>query len=430
MISGKNLRIVRIVARLNVGGPARHVTLLTESFRAEGWYSELVVGEVGDSEGSMEDFAASRRVYPVKIPELGRELHFIRDLKTLYKILRLLYRLKPDIVHTHTAKAGAVGRLAAFLYRRGHWRGLWAPRSVLIYHTFHGHVLRGYFSPLKEWVFRRIEKILAGISTSLITLSPALRRELVEMGIAPEGKVAIVPLGLELDPFRDRKAKALGRNSLCMELGLAEDIPLVGIVGRLVPIKDHATFLKGASILANNTKGDHRAASAHFVIVGDGELREELQALAAELNIPERCHFLGWRYDLPEIYESLEIVALTSLNEGTPLSLIEAMAAGRPILATRVGGIPDLTGEAETGGSGLEIPEGDFRLVSVGALTRPEDSSGFARAMAYLLEDEERSAGLGRAGRARVRDRFSVGRLVEDLTDLYRKGHEESAKKA
>ena len=430
MTPRKKLRIVRIVARLNVGGPARHVTLLTESFRTKGWYSELVVGEVADTEGSMEGFAASRQIHPIKIPELGRELHFFRDIKTLYKVLCLLYRLKPDIVHTHTAKAGAVGRLAAFLYRRGHWRGFWAPRPLLIYHTFHGHVLRGYFSPFKEWVFRRIEKFLAGISTNLITLSPALRRELVEMGIAPACMVVIVPLGLELDPFGDRNAKTPGRNSLCRELGLPEDVPLVGIVGRLVPIKDHATFLRAVSILVKNAKSDHRAASAHFVIVGDGELREKLEAHAAELNIMDRCHFIGWRDDLPEIYESLEIVALTSLNEGTPVCLIEGMAAARPIVATRVGGVADLTGEAESGSSGHEISDGDFKAVSVGVLTRPEDPGGFSRAIAYLLEDKERSAGLGQAGRARVRDRYSVGRLVEDLTDLYVKGHEESGNKA
>ncbi len=413
MSERKPLRILRIIARLNVGGPARHVVLLTEKFREKGWVSELVVGEVGPGEASMADFAASRGIRPIKFDALGRELHPVRDLIIVWKIFRLMRRLRPDIVHTHTAKAGAVGRFAAFLYRRLHWRGLWSPLPLQIYHTFHGHVLHGYFSPLKERVFRFIERALARASTRLITLSPFLRDELAVFRVAPKDKICVVRLGIELDSFLERPEKVSGTSALRRELGLDADTPLVGIVGRLVPIKDHTVFLEAASILVRKKEGS-RASSAHFVIVGDGELRGSLEARASELGIGGRCHFIGWRSDLAEIYETLNLVALTSRNEGTPLSLIEAMAAGRPVVSTRVGGVPDLVGDSKDG-----IPEGEFRKVPVGALARPQDPAGFSSAMAYLLEDAAGSAGLGRAGRGRVREQYSIDRLVTDLESLY-----------
>lgn len=412
------IRIVRIIARLNVGGPARHVILLTEKFRERGWVSELVAGEVGPGEASMEDWAASRGIHPIKFDALGRELHPLRDLLILWKLYRMMCRLKPDIVHTHTAKAGGVGRFAAFLYRRLHWRGLRAPRPLQVYHTFHGHVLHGYFSPLKEAFFRLTERLLARVSTRLITLSPSLREELAVLGVAPPEMVSVVPLGIELGPFLGRREEVAGVGPLRRELGLKADTPLVGIVGRLVPIKDHGCVLQAASLLVQK-EGGTWASSAHFVFVGDGELHGSLEAQARELGIAGRCHFVGWRSDLPEIYESLNLVALTSRNEGTPLSLIEAMAAARPVVATRVGGVPDLVGETKAFGSGKEIPAGDYRMVPVGALARPGDPKGFSRAMACLLEDRERSAALGRAGRGQVRERYSIDRLVENLSSLY-----------
>ncbi|MBT4094148.1 MAG: glycosyltransferase, partial [Nitrospinaceae bacterium] len=201
MTANRPLRILRLIARLNVGGPARHVILLTEKFREKGWVSELVVGEVDASEGSMEDFAAAKGIVPVKFEKLGREISFLQDLPMIWRLFRYMVSFGPDIVHTHTAKAGAVGRVAALLYRRLHWRGLWAPRRVLVYHTFHGHVLSGYFSPLKSRIFRLLERGLAYISTNLITLSESLRDELVGFGVTRSEKMAVVSLGIELDAF-------------------------------------------------------------------------------------------------------------------------------------------------------------------------------------------------------------------------------------
>jgi glycosyltransferase involved in cell wall biosynthesis len=418
MSENKPLRILRIIARLNVGGPARHVILLTEKFREKGWISELAVGEVGKDEASMEDMAFVRNIHPIKIDVLGREIHPTQDLLLVWKLFWLLHRLKPDIVHTHTAKAGGAGRAAAFLYRRFHMKGLWSSLPLQVYHTFHGHVLHGYFSPFKEWIFLQIERLLAKVSTNLITLSPSLREELARLGVAPRERISIVPLGIELEPYLACEESVSGKSSFRAELGVDADTPLVGIIGRLVPIKDHSIFFRAAASLIKETR-DEKVSMAHFVIVGGGELLESLEAEVRELGLEDRCHFVGWRSDLPLIYESLNLVALTSRNEGTPLSLIEAMAAACPIVATSVGGVPDLAGWNE---SGSEIPEDGFDELPVGALVRPGDKEGMSRAMKFLLEDGNRAVEMGRAGRNRVRERYSINRLANDLEALYLKG--------
>lgn len=417
MTANKPLRILRIIARLNVGGPARHVILLTEKFRERGWTSELIVGEVDASEGSMEDFATARGIVPLKFEKLGREISFLNDLPIIWKLFRFMVSFGPDIVHTHTAKAGAVGRIAALLYHRLHWRGLWAPRPVHVYHTFHGHVLSGYFSPLKSRIFRLLERGLAYFSTNLITLSESLRDELAGFGVTRSEKMTVVSLGIELDAFLKTKEFVPGEDAIKKTLSLPGDVPLVGIVGRLVPIKDHICFFESAARLIKAEAGQ-RAGLAHFLIVGDGELRPDLEQKARALGIHERCHFLGWRSDLPEIYESLDLIALTSRNEGTPLCVIEGMAASRAIVATQVGGVGDLTGIPQDGNySGLPA-KGEFHLGAVGALARPEDVEGFASAMGFLLNNPEKLTAMGRAGRERVH-RYSIDRLVNNLESLY-----------
>ncbi len=422
------LRILRIISRLNVGGPALHVIFLTQRFQEIGWSSELVTGAVGSDEGSMEVLAEERDIHLEKIPELRRDVNVRRDLVALYKLIRLMFRMKPDIVHTHTAKAGALGRIAAFLYRRFHWRGLWSPRPLQIYHTFHGHVLYGYFSPLRTRLYTWMEKILARISTRLITLSPQLQTELVQMGVAPPEKVSIVPLGLEIDSFLSLPEKVPAGAPIGKEMGLPPGIPVVGIIGRLVPIKDHETFLEAACILKYEmTEG--AAPSAHFLIVGDGELREILELRAREKGISECCHFLGWRRDLPPIYNSLDLVVLSSRNEGTPVSLIESMAAARPVVATRVGGVPDVLGDGNSDNSSqTPIPFGDFQIMATGVLIEEGDAFGLARAMAHLLNSPALSESLGRAGRRKARSLHTSDRLRDDLAAIYAQDQEFLAK--
>jgi len=272
---------------------------------------------------------------------------------------------------------------------------------------------------MKENLFRFIEWALAHVSTRIITLSPSLRNELVGFGVAPKEKISIVPLGIELNSFLGLQACVSREGAFRQELGLLGEIPLVGIVGRLVPIKDHSNLIEAFSILINDNSAG-RASSAHLVIVGDGELRESLEVQAQSLRISDRIHFVGWRSDLTAIYEGLDLVVLTSRNEGTPLSLIEGMAAARPVVSTWVGGVPDLV-EFSKAKDIRSYPFGEFEKVPVGALVRPEDPNGLANAMVFLLEDPERLYEMGKSGRESVRERYSIDRLVADLERIYLK---------
>ncbi len=383
------MKVVRLIARLNVGGPAVHVILLSEAMGREGWQTLLVKGREGPKEGDMLALARAKGVSTHLLPELGRELAPAADLRSLVRLLGLLWRERPEVVHTHTAKAGAVGRAAALLYNA--LAGLSGRPRAKLFHTFHGHVLRGYFGPAKSRLFLAVERWLARRSTALITLSEGLRRELVELGVAPEERFRVIPLGLELKPFLTATP-----GQLRAELGLAPGAPLVGLVGRLVPIKAVDQFLEAAGAVAE------ARPEAHFVVIGDGELRGALEAQADALGLAGTVHFLGFRFDLERLYPDLDVVALSSRNEGTPVSLIEAMAAGRPVVATRVGGVPDLV---EDGESGLLVP--------------PDDPKALAEAILSLLGSPERRRAMGERGRARVYPALDISRLAADLKALY-----------
>lgn len=383
------MKIVSVIARLNVGGPAIHTILLTEALSREGWQTVLVKGVEGASEGDMMALAREKGVSPLVIPELGREISPLSDLKCLGRLLRLLWRERPEVVHTHTAKAGAMGRAAALLYNllaRSAGR-----RPLKIFHTFHGHVFQGYFGPAKTRCFLAIERALARRSTAVITLSEGLKRELVALGIAPEERFRVIPLGLELKPFVEGRVGGLRG-----ELGVGPEVPLVGWVGRLVPIKAVDQLLLAARIM------NERLPQARLVLIGDGELRPELEAQARELGLSGVVHFLGFRFDLARLYPDLDVVALTSLNEGTPGSLIEAMAAGRSVVATRVGGVPDLI---EDGRTGLLVP--------------PRQPELMAEAILRLLGSEGLRHELGERARQRVYPALDISRLVADLKGLY-----------
>jgi glycosyltransferase involved in cell wall biosynthesis len=377
------LKVVRIIARLNVGGPAIHTILLTAGLDRMRFESLLVTGIVGPHEGDMRDLATVKGVSPLVIPELGRELHPVRDLVTLFKLYRLLRRERPHVVHTHTAKAGAVGRLAARL-----------AGVPVVLHTFHGHVFRGYFGPRKTQFFINLEKFLARFSDCVVTVSEGLRHDLAAYGIAPLTKIAVVPLGFDLEPFLavTREAGARWRR----EIGVPDGAPLVGIVARLTGVKNHRLFLDVARRVAE------AMPEARFAVVGDGELRAGLEAYAASQGLAGRVHFTGWVRDMPPVYAALDVVAITSLNEGTPVTLIEGMAAGRAVVSTAVGGVADIVADGE---SGLLAPSGD--------------ADGLARAIVALLRDPARRQAMGQAGRESVRQRFSAARLVGDVERLY-----------
>jgi glycosyltransferase involved in cell wall biosynthesis len=375
-------RVVRIIARLNIGGPAIHATLVTDRLDPLRYATTLVTGAEDAAEGNYLALHGRTSEGLVHLPALGREIRGLRDLGSLWALIRVIREVRPHVVHTHAAKAGTLGRIAARLCR-----------VPVVVHTYHGHVLRGYFSPRKEQIFRAIERWLARWTDELVAVTPRVRQELLDLGIGRADRFSVVPLGLDLERFT--RAEAL-RGQLRQELGLSPSTPLVGIVARLVPIKAHEVFLDAASRM-------HRSRpDIHFVVVGDGERRAALESDAHARGLAPHVHFLGWRADLERIYADLDVVVLTSRNEGSPVALIEAMAAGRPVVSTDVGGVSDVVDEGVTG---WLVPDGD-----AGALA--------ARTLAVLASPDG-GADVGAAARAGVLTRFGADRLLSDMDALY-----------
>ena len=375
------LVVLRIIDRLNVGGPAIHAVMLAKGLDAARFETVLVTGSVEPGEADMSYLADERGVAREVIPALGRELRPLRDLRTAWQLYRLMRRVRPDVVHTHKSKAGAIGRVAAIL----------AGVPVRV-HTFHGHVFHGYFGRLKTLFFLTIERLLARRTDRLVALSDELVTELAERyRIAPRERFTIVKLGFDLGRFA---AADRHRGELRRELGVAEGTRLVGIVGRMVPVKDHATFVAAAAELAA------RHADVHFVFVGGGELLDAVTADVAARGLAARTHLLGWRRDLERIYADLDVVALSSVNEGTPVTLIEGMASGIPVASTAVGGVADVL---RHGARGELAPAGD------------------APALAAAIERALAPAARERAARVRndVLAEFDVSRLCRDLELLY-----------
>src|SRR5581483_2697167 len=303
------IRVLRVIARLNVGGPAIHAVVLTERLDPTRYASRLLAGKEASHEGNylaLHDRTLSQLTV---IPELGRDIQGWSDLTALRCLLSVIREFRPHIVHTHTAKAGTLGRLAALL-----------ARVPVVIHTYHGHVLHGYFSPTKTRLFVAIERFLARHTTCLVTVSERVRQELLGFRIGTPDRLVVVPLGLDLDRFLTCEKQ---RGQLRAELGVEAATPLIGIIARLVPIKRHEWFLDAARQVLQ------RHANCRFLLVGDGERRQELEGIAKRLSLADRVRFLGWRHDLDRIYSDLDLVMLTSANEGSPVSLIEAMAAGR-----------------------------------------------------------------------------------------------------
>jgi glycosyltransferase involved in cell wall biosynthesis len=402
------VKIVRIIARLNVGGPAKHVVWLTRGLRKTGWETLLVAGTVPQGEDDMSYFAAEQGVSPLFLQEMSREIS-PKDAVTIWKLFKLFRRERPDIVHTHTAKAGTVGRLAGLLYR---WLTpsvlLGQPRKCKFIHTYHGHIFHSYYGPLKTQVFVLIEKLLAALATDrIVVISEQQRREINgDFGVGRANQFVVIPLGLDLETFAGWRNHG---QSFRDELGIKPDEILVGIVGRLTEIKNHELFLK----LAAEFKSSN-GQSVRFVVVGDGALRNQLQQRARELGVANDVIFVGSRRDLEEVYPALDIVALTSRNEGTPLTLIEAMANGRPVISTAVGGVVDLLGEATAvqPGSGFMVCE---RGISISS----HDSRDFVSGLDHLVANRGLRREIGERGLQFVERQYSKDRLLDDIEALY-----------
>lgn len=369
------VKIVRLITRLNVGGPALHALLLSRGLRPE-YETVLAAGTPAASEGEL-----LHPDVPVHRVPLVRDLSAPDDARAFAAVRRLLVAQRPQILHTHTAKAGTVGRTAAATLGR-------AGRPLTV-HTFHGHVLRGYFGPNAERGIVTAEALLARRTDLLIAVSTEVRDELLDRGIGRRGQFEVVPLGLDLSGFLavDEPSGVLRK-----ELAIPPGAPLVGIVGRLVSVKDHATLLAAMA----------QAPGVHLAVIGDGDLRSALEVQARALGLADRVHFTGWSPDVPAALSDLDAVVLASKNEGTPVSLIEASAASRPVVATAVGGVPSVVEDGVTG-----------RLVA------PGDPAALATAIREVLENPERAAHMGRAGRERVRNRFGAERLLADMRRIY-----------
>ena len=376
--------MLRVIARLNVGGPALHAVLLTERLDPSRYESRLVAGRVGEDEGDWLALHARTPAGLVSLPALGRDVRGGRDWSAFWALVQLIRAFRPHVVHTHTAKAGALGRLAAA-----------ACGVPVVVHTYHGHVFDGYFSPFMTKVVVVTERLLAHTASALVAVTDRVRRDVLARGIGAPDRVGVVPLGLDLDPLA---AAAGRRGELRAELGLPASAPLVGSVARLVPVKAHEVFLDAARAVAP-VRPD-----AIFLIVGDGERRAALETLARDAGLGDRVRFLGWRADLDRLYADLDVVVLTSKNEGSPVALIEAMAAARPVVSTRAGGVEDVVADGETG---LVVPVGD--------------AAALARAVVDLLEHPARAAALGAAAQVSVLARFGSARLVRDIDRLYQR---------
>src|SRR5687767_3214470 len=322
-------RVLRILNRLVIGGPSKNAVYLTRYMQPD-FETMLVIGGKEDHEQDADDLALHHGIEPVCIPEMRRPVSFGSDWVAYKKLKKLIKNFRPDIIHTHAAKSGALGRMA----------GKHCEVPVIV-HTFHGHVFHSYFNSFKTNFFIRAERYLANFTDSIVAISDVQKKELSEkFRIAGDEKFRVIPLGLDLDAFlADQDIK---RKKFRDEFGLQEDTIAIGIIGRLVPVKNNLLLLKGFNYVFANAGRKVKA-----FIIGDGDSRSAIEQQAAGLKISFSRYphkegdliFTSWRTDIDVVCAGLDIIALTSLNEGTPVSLIEAQAAGKPVVSTRVGGI-------------------------------------------------------------------------------------------
>ena len=376
-----------MIARLNMGGPALHVAYLASGLREHGYDTTLVAGSLARGEDSMEFVADELGVKVERLPGLRRDISPIRDVLAVLRLAQLIKRERPTILHTHTAKAGAVGRMAALVSGDA--------RPPIVVHTFHGHVLRGYFGPLRTLGFRLLERWLARGTDALVAVSPEVRDDLVRLGVAPREKFTVVRLGIELEARLGSGRN--GRDETRRVLGIAPERFTVGWIGRMTGVKRTGDVLLAFKELRE------RGIDALLCMVGDGPERAQVEQRAHDLGIIRDTLFLGYQEDVAPFYSAFDAMILPSGNEGTPVSAMESLAAGRPVVATRVGGVPDVVRDGE---DGFLVELGDVRELA-GALER-------------LAEDSELRVRMGEAGRARVLPRYAVQRLVDDVDRLYR----------
>lgn len=393
-------RVVRIITRLNTGGAAMPL-LLQGIYGLDGYEQVLVAGRPEENEVEMESLVPRLRHRVHYLPDLRRSISLASDRRVVRELVGLFRRTNPAIIETHTAKAGFVGRVAAALYNRERRRAGHAPARVA--HYFHGHVFRGdYFSPWKTHAFLQLERVLARTATDAIWVPCEQQaRELTEeFGIGRYAQYRVVHYGLELDEFtRDHCSN---RDSFRAELGLAPDDLAVGMVGRLEPVKNPEMFLRAAASVLRRFEGTPLGDRIHFLVIGDGTLRRRLETAVSRLGCGSRIRFLGTRHDRERFLSGLDVVALSSLNEGYPVALVEAMASGKPVVGTAVGGVNELV---RPGVNGVLVDSGD--------------DAAFASALALLVSDDAARRRMGEAGMEFVRGQHDLVHMLQRTREMY-----------
>jgi glycosyltransferase involved in cell wall biosynthesis len=381
------IRILRAIARLNMGGPALNVSYLSKGLDARGYTTTLAAGRLARGEDSMAFIAEDMGVRVLPIPALHREVSPFYDPLAIARMLQEIRRIRPHILHTHTAKAGGVGRAAALMAGDA--------RPPIIVHTYHGHVLRGYFDPLRTQIFRETERALARQTTRLVAVGPEVRDDLVALDVAPVEKFSVIRLGIDLESrvLSDGRQRAEYRALF----GIGNEAFVVGWIGRMTGIK------RVSDVLLSFRRLLDLGVDATLCMVGDGPDRVPAERQAKSLGIAKRVLWIGYQRDVSPYYALFDALVLPSANEGTPVVAIEALAACCPVVATRVGGVPDVVTEGEDG-----------FLVSVG------DVDGIADALARLARNPQLRRTMGERGRELVVPRYRVARLVDDMDALYR----------
>ena len=391
-IQQKKIKVLRVITRLNIGGPSIQAVSLTTRLNAFGYNSLLVHGSLSSGEGDMGYLLLQQGVEALKIQALQRSVNPKTDIDAACQLYRILCDYQPDIIHTHTAKAGALGRLVTIFYNLTRGR----QRPVRVVHTYHGHVFDGYFGKRSTAVFLGLERWLARWTDRIIAISPRIADEISKRySIGCSEQVCSIRLGFDLEPFLgiDDSLRLASKG----QLGVPNGTLVITTVGRLTEIKKHDLFLKMAQQVCSSRR------DVLFFIVGDGELREELESMARVLGVDVAVRFLGWRQDLSTIYAASDLFVLTSRNEGTPVALIEAMASGVPGVSTDVGGVRDVITSPSVG---YVVPFGDPAALSSAVLS-------------FLAEGATERRAMGMQARDVVSKRFTIDRLVKQIAGLY-----------
>ncbi len=394
MSEKKKIKVLRIINRFNLGGPTFNAAYLTK-YLSDDFETLLVGGDKDDTEESSTFILDNLGLNPIIITEMRRDIGFKGEIIAYKKLKKIIEEFQPDIVHTHASKAGTLGRIAAFKCK-----------VPIIVHTFHGHVFHSYFGKTKTMIFKAIERYLATKSTTIIAISEIQRLELAEIhNICNKEKIKVIPLGFDLTKFHENIEEK--RKSFRAQYKIDDDEIAIGIVGRLVPIKNHRLFIDSINEIAKKSKKKIRA-----FIIGDGEDKETLVNYCKSIHITytefliqptaATITFTSWIKDIDWANAGLDIIALSSLNEGTPVSLIEAQASNKPIVTTNVGGIENIV-----------IPNETAFIVSSNNL------EGFTNSLSDLVNNDELRKNMSLKGWNHVKDKFHYTRLVNDIEQLY-----------